>query len=101
MRRPRPPRPMEEETTGNGAFRFRTCVGCRRRADPAELVRLTRRPDGSLGVGPGPGRGAWVCGPPATEACLEAAIRRRALERALRGPVATNDIEAVRARLGQ
>ncbi|MFA5884032.1 MAG: DUF448 domain-containing protein [Acidimicrobiia bacterium] len=76
-------------------------MGCRRRADPGDLVRLHRRPDGSLGVGPGPGRGAWLCGPPVTEACLEAAIRRRALERALRGTVPTDEIEALRARLGE
>ena len=71
-------RPTKEGATGNGhGLRIRTCVGCRRRADPGELVRLTRRPDGILERGPGPGRGAWLCGPPTTAACLEAAIRRR------------------------
>jgi predicted RNA-binding protein YlxR (DUF448 family) len=64
-------------------------------------VRLTRRTDGSIEVGPGPGRGAWLCGPPATMACLEAAIRHKALDRALRGPVPTDEIEKLRARLGQ
>ncbi|GMU79954.1 MAG: hypothetical protein AMXMBFR46_27430 [Acidimicrobiia bacterium] len=94
--------PAEEETTGSDrAVGLRTCVGCRRRGDPSTLVRLTRRADGSLAVGPGPGRGAWLCGSPNTAVCLEAAKRRRALDRALRGPVPTDAIEELRARLGQ
>jgi hypothetical protein len=95
-------RPTREGPTGSGpAFRLRTCIGCRRRFDPADLVRLSRGADGSIRVGPGTGRGAWLCGPPTTAACLEAAIRRRALDRALRGPVPTDEIEALRARLGE
>ena len=82
-------------------MRHRTCVGCRRRAEPADLVRLHRGGDGTVGIGPGPGRGAWLCGPPATGACLETAIRKRALERALRHPIPTDVIETLRARLGQ
>ena len=71
-----------------------------RRADPGDLVRLSRGADGSIRVGPGSGRGAWLCGPPDTAACLEAAIRRRALDRALRGTVPADEIEALGARLG-
>jgi len=33
--------------------------------------------------------------------CFEAAIRRRALHRALRAPIADIEIEQMRARLGQ
>jgi hypothetical protein len=33
--------------------------------------------------------------------CFEAAIRRRAFERALRAPIADDEIEKMRARLGQ
>ncbi|MBM3693277.1 MAG: YlxR family protein [Actinobacteria bacterium] len=89
-------------TTASGrAKRLRTCVGCRRRAEPTGLIRLHRGGDGTVGFGAGPGRGAWLCGPPATGACLETAIRRRALERALRHPIPTTEIEALRARLGQ
>ncbi|RMH77379.1 MAG: YlxR family protein [Actinomyces sp.] len=58
----------------------RTCVACRRRFPASALVRLRRTSDG-LALGPGPGRGAWV-GP--SRACLELAVKRRALGRALR-----------------
>ena len=78
----------------------RTCVGCRRTAPAGELVRIARSPaDGRLHVGPGPGRGAWLCGPPATPACLDQAVRRRALDRALRTTVEDDEIAAVRAKL--
>ena len=50
------------------------------------MVRVVRLGDGSLAVGRTlPGRGAWLCrGSPA---CVEVAQKRRAFERALRGPV--------------
>lgn len=73
-------------------------MGCGRKAAPGELDRITRRPDGSLVVGRRePGRGAWVClGSPE---CFEAAVRRRAFERALRVSPGTIDTEGLRARL--
>ena len=74
---------------------FRTCIGCRSRADKTTLVRLvavggvagsstwiiTPDPRGSL-----PGRGAHLHPDPR---CLELAKRRRAFGRALRveGPL--------------
>jgi uncharacterized protein len=73
-------------------------VGCGRKAPPSELDRIARRPDGSLGVGRRePGRGAWLC--TASMACFDQAIKRKALERALRIPVTNTDIERLRARL--
>src|SRR5262249_59134586 len=66
--------------------RRRTCVGCRRVADPQELVRIVREPNGTVSVGRGPGRGAWLCGPPSTRRCVGRAVRRRGLERGLRAP---------------
>ena len=65
----------------------RTCVACRHEAGKAELVRLVRRPDGSIELdltGRMPGRGAYLH---AAAECLEAARKRRALERALGAPV--------------
>jgi predicted RNA-binding protein YlxR (DUF448 family) len=65
----------------------RTCVGCRRTADQAELLRFTL--DGQTGTvlldqrHRAPGRGAYVH-PDAD--CISAAIRRRAVPRALRAP---------------
>ncbi len=61
-------------------------------AAPDELVRVVRRPDGSLATGRTlPGRGAWLC--PGSAACVGSALRRRAFDRALRAPVTA---EAVR-----
>ena len=73
----------------------RTCVGCNRRAPKAELVRIVRDADGSIGLdrdGRTPGRGAYVC----SEECLEQAVKRGRLGRALRVPVGTLEFERLR-----
>jgi predicted RNA-binding protein YlxR (DUF448 family) len=61
----------------------RSCVGCRRRAPKAELLRVAGT---SVGVrvdpaGTAPGRGAYVH---RDRACVTAALRKGALARALR-----------------
>ncbi|HEX6311053.1 MAG TPA: YlxR family protein [Acidimicrobiia bacterium] len=76
---------------------MRTCVGCRRQAEPARLVRIVRAPDGGLAIGAGPGRGAWLCA--GSVECFDRAIRRRALGRALRRPVTEPEAAALRAKL--
>jgi N utilization substance protein A len=48
----------------------------------AEPVRVALGADGSLTVGPGSGRGAWLCR--GSEVCLSSALRRGALARGLR-----------------
>jgi uncharacterized protein len=61
----------------------RTCVACREEAGKAELVRIVRRPDGSVELdrsGRQAGRGAYLH---ASHECLEAARKRRSLDRAL------------------
>ncbi|MBN9178354.1 MAG: YlxR family protein [Microbacterium sp.] len=61
----------------------RTCVGCRARAPRSALLRVVQR-DGVLVADEKavlPGRGAWVHD---TDACVAAALRRRAFGRALR-----------------
>lgn len=76
-------------------------------ADPAELVRVARRPDGTLAVGHTErGRGAWLyagpgsgVAPKASAACFEAAIRRRAFGRALRCEVAADQLAILREKL--
>jgi predicted RNA-binding protein YlxR (DUF448 family) len=77
----------------------RTCVGCRRVAAAHTLVRVRTAPDGGLAVGPGAGRGAWFCTAPRTVECLDRALRKGALAKALRRPVATNHADDLRARL--
>ncbi|MFN2489937.1 MAG: YlxR family protein [Actinomycetota bacterium] len=79
-------------TTKIGSGPIRTCVGCRRRRGQAEMLRVARSPDGTIAVDPkvsggperssrGAGRGAYLC---ADRACVEQAMSRRALRRALR-----------------
>ncbi|HET9772867.1 MAG TPA: YlxR family protein [Acidimicrobiia bacterium] len=76
----------------------RTCIGCRRKTGPSGLVRIVRRPDGSLAIGQGePGRGAWLC--TGSAACFDAAVRRRAFGRALRCEVPAQDLDRLRERL--
>lgn len=61
----------------------RTCIGCRDRADQADLVRLVWIGD-RVRTDPrrtGPGRGAYLHD---VDRCWELAIRRRAVGRALR-----------------
>ncbi|MPV39168.1 DUF448 domain-containing protein [Georgenia subflava] len=75
----------------------RTCTGCRGRAPRSALVRLVL--DGAtqaVVVDPArsaPGRGAWLH---QSQECLDLAVRRRTLGRALRaaGPVRLDGVQA-------
>jgi predicted RNA-binding protein YlxR (DUF448 family) len=62
---------------------LRTCVGCRTQRAKKDLVRVVRTPEGQVvldATGKRSGRGAYLC-PQA--ACLQAARKSKALERAL------------------
>jgi predicted RNA-binding protein YlxR (DUF448 family) len=62
----------------------RTCVVCRSTAAKRALHRIVRSPAGSVGYDPtgkAPGRGAYLCGQPA---CLQTALRRHSIQRALK-----------------
>ncbi len=60
-------------------------------------MRYVRTPDGRLAEGRTlSGRGAWLCRDSA--ACVEAAVRRRAFGRALRGEIRPEAIESLRDR---
>ena len=74
-------------------------MGCRTNASVDDLVRLSANADGSLSLGPGTGRGAWLCGPPDGIECLNQAVRRGALDKALRIRVLESEIEAVRSKM--
>ena len=74
---------------GTGSLRnpVRTCVACRLEAGKRDLVRLVRRPDGTIEVdrtGRMAGRGAYLH---PIAGCVEVARKRRAIERALGAPV--------------
>ena len=82
---------MASET---GKKRQRTCVACGAVAGKAELRRVVRRPDGSVAFDPTgrvAGRGAYVC----SAACLEEALKRGRLARALRTRVDQVDYESI------
>lgn len=75
---------------------LRTCVGCRRRAIQAELLRMVAvENDGGKSVVVDAhrrmaGRGAWLH---PGESCLVLAVKRRAFNRAFRGAVDTDAVE--------
>jgi len=68
---------------------------CRRSARSGNLLRLRLDGAGSLVLGRGPGRGAWVC---ANEECV-ANLEQWQLGRALRGDVAAEDLAASKSLL--
>jgi predicted RNA-binding protein YlxR (DUF448 family) len=70
----------------------RTCVGCRQKQPAATLVRVARRPDGTLVIDrTAHGRGAWLCRDEQSEtprsACVVLADRRGGFSRAFRAHV--------------
>lgn len=77
----------------------RMCVGCQEMRGKKEMVRIVRTPTGEIVVDPTgkkSGRGAYVC--PST-ACLERAVKRKQIERALNSPVEPQVLEALRQKI--
>ena len=70
----------------------RTCAGCGRKAEQAELIRFAAH-EGALRPGTGPGRGVYTC---RSLACFERARTRSAFNRVLRQTV---QVEPTLARL--
>ena len=71
------------------------CVACREMRAKKELMRVVKTAEGELRLdltGKLNGRGAYLC---RTKACLERAVKTRALERALEAPMG----EALRSAL--
>jgi predicted RNA-binding protein YlxR (DUF448 family) len=87
--------------TGMPGTPRRTCVVCRAAAAKRELHRIVRGPDGTVAYDPtgkAAGRGAYLCGRPD---CLETAVRRRSILRALKvrdAAAAEAAVEALRNR---
>ena len=73
----------------------RSCVGCRRRAPKAELLRVAHTPSGVRAdpTGTAPGRGAFVHRDPA---CVDAALRNGAIARALRTGLSQGELARLR-----
>ncbi|MDD3243356.1 MAG: YlxR family protein [Eubacteriales bacterium] len=81
---------------------MRMCMGCRTRRPKRELVRVVRTPEGAVVLDPTgkkSGRGTYVCAD--NPACLEKAVKSKALERALEAPVSQEIYEELRRALEQ
>jgi predicted RNA-binding protein YlxR (DUF448 family) len=66
---------------------LRTCIACRQKRPKQELLRVVRRPEGTIELdsrGKLSGRGAYLC---RTPECWTAALERNMLARALRSQV--------------
>ena len=75
---------------------MRMCVGCREMKPKKELIRVVRTPEGEIvadETGRKNGRGAYLC---RSEACLNKALKIRALDRALEQPLTEAAVDALR-----
>ena len=79
---------------------MRLCLGCREMKPKRELIRVVRSPEGEISLdfrGKANGRGAYLCDDPA---CLQRAIKRKALSRAFRTQVPEDGASQLRGQLG-
>ena len=75
---------------------MRMCVACREMKPKKELIRVVRTPEGEIvadETGRKNGRGANLC---RSEACLNKALKIRALDRALEQPLTEAAVDALR-----
>lgn len=75
---------------------MRMCVACREMKPKKELIRVVRTPEGDVvadETGRKNGRGAYLC---RSEACLNKALKTRALDRALEQPLTEAAVDALR-----
>ncbi len=75
---------------------MRMCVACREMKPKKELIRVVRTPEGDViadETGRKNGRGAYLC---RSEACLNKALKTRALDRALEQPLSEAAVDALR-----
>ena len=75
---------------------MRMCVACREMKPKRELIRVVRTMEGEIvaaETGRKNGRGAYLC---RSEACLNKALKIRALDRALEQPLSEAAVDALR-----
>lgn len=78
---------------------MRTCVGCTESRDKKDLIRIAVY-EGAAAVDPegrAKGRGIYICRD--NSECFDKAIKRKALERALKRPVSEGEKEKLRREL--
>ncbi|MBQ7492645.1 MAG: YlxR family protein [Clostridia bacterium] len=77
----------------------RQCVACREHKEKPLLARVVRTPEGKAvydARGKLPGKGAYIC---RSTACLERAVKSRALNRALEIEITPDVYDALRAQM--
>jgi len=77
----------------------RQCVACREHREKPQLIRVVRTPEGQVMLdlrGKASGRGAYLC---RSTACLERALKTRALSRALNCEIPEDMIERLREQM--
>jgi len=72
------------------------CVACRAKQPQSELWRIREEPDSGLALGLGAGRGAYVC---QNSQCLEGALTKGRISRALKKTVDQASLDALRKEL--
>ena len=75
---------------------LRRCVTCRQLLDRQQLWRVIRDHQQGVVLDEGMGRSAYLC---PNEACLEEALRRKRLQKALRCQVPNSVVEVLQKRL--
>ena len=75
---------------------LRRCVTCRQLLDRQQLWRVIRDHKEGVVLDEGMGRSAYLC---PSEACLEEALRRKRLQKALRCQVPNSVVEVLQKRL--
>ena len=75
---------------------LRRCVTCRQLLDRQQLWRVIRDHQEGVVLDEGIGRSAYLC---PSEACLEEALRRKRLQKALRCQVPNSVVEVLQKRL--
>ena len=84
---------------GQKKIPMRMCVGCRTMFPKKELMRIVRTEEGGAKLDPtgkAPGRGAYIC---KNSACLERAVKVRAIENALEVKLPAEEIQAMKTEL--
>lgn len=75
----------------------RSCIVCRECKDKSELLRVVKRPDGTVvidGTGKQSGRGAYVC---KVGDCMATAVKKRVFNRAFKQQLDNSVYEALAA----
>ncbi len=75
---------------------LRRCVACRKLIDRQKLWKVTRDFQDGVVLDQGMGRSAYLC---PNQACLEEALRRKRLQKALRCQVQLSVLEVLQNRL--